>query len=104
MGSCCSGGEADKYRVRLAGANVINGTYVANGSYGGRRCYVNEQTGMELWYNDGEWRLGRSRDFYYVNKSADQSPPRTGWELADMHANADATRPVPNVSAACCCC
>ena len=97
MGCCPCCGET-KYDVSLAGASVVNGVYVQNGTYAGKAMFRNESSGIELWYNDGEWRFGHSYDYYYINKSDDEMPPITGWEIATDYHNSSADRPVPNVT------
>jgi hypothetical protein len=103
MGCCCCGGEV-AYGVSLAGCDRINGVYTESGSYGGRPMFVHKENGLNMWYNDGEWRIGGTRDYYYVNKSDDENPPITGWIIADSYCNSDATSPCPTVSKKFCTC
>jgi hypothetical protein len=103
MGACCCGGEV-RYGVSLAGCGRVNGVYIQTGTYCDRPMFQNRESGIELWYNDGEWRFGHTCDYYYINKSDDQNPPITGWEIADTYCNSDASRPVPNVTKKFCKC
>jgi hypothetical protein len=88
---CCQ----DNITVTLAGTDKVNGTYKRYGDYSGRPAYENDE-GVKMWYNEGEWRIGYTRDYYYDNPDDGDVPPLTGWRLADSYRNSDAAEPVPN--------
>ena len=98
--SCCPccGGET-KYEVSLAGAGCVNGTYIHNGTYNNCGVWKNEENTIQLWFNGGEWRFGRTNDYYYTNPDYnDGTPPIMGWEIPDTYKNENADRPVPNIT------
>ena len=100
MGCCCCKDSHASYEVSLAGTDIVNGTYAYDKEYKGKGLYTNEQTGFSIWYNQGEWRIGKTNDYYYVNKSDDENPPITGWILPvdDNDYNKAAVEPTPTVS------
>jgi hypothetical protein len=100
MGGCCSCcGGPSKLDVSLAGASAVNGVYVEDGTWNGKPCYTHESTGIEIWWDtDGWWMIGKTNDWYYMNKSDDNTPPMMGWEISDEYVNANASRPVPNIT------
>ena len=112
MGACCSccnkgGGEAS-YTVRMAGQDCVSGDYKPNGTYKNRPMYQQAGGNFKMWYNEGEWRIGGTNDYYYVNKDDGETPPMAGWIIPkdDKDCNSSACEPCPTVvkKMSCCCC
>jgi hypothetical protein len=102
MGGCATKEVA--YTVRLAGCSRVNGVYVQESIYCDRPSLTNKESGLKLWYNEGEWRLGNRLDYFYVNKDDGPTPPLQGWIVADTHCNKDASSPAPTVTKKFCKC
>mmetsp|Transcript_113950 Transcript_113950/g.201963 ORF Transcript_113950/g.201963 Transcript_113950/m.201963 type:complete len:325 (-) Transcript_113950:154-1128(-) len=81
-------------KVRGAGCDIINGVYQVDGEYGLRPMYTCAASGIQIWYN-GQWRIGKSNDYYYVCNS--EEVVAGSWEVATFQANEDTTEPVPSV-------
>ncbi len=81
MGCICA--SAPKYAVIKAGVQRVNGTYFQIGVHCDRPILENEDSGVELWYNEGQWRFGHTRSYIYVNRSTAVTPPFLGWEVAE---------------------
>mmetsp|Transcript_42820 Transcript_42820/g.69619 ORF Transcript_42820/g.69619 Transcript_42820/m.69619 type:complete len:321 (+) Transcript_42820:85-1047(+) len=95
--------------VSGAGAAEINGEYIQTGKYHERNQYNQvKDPSFYLWYRreeGGHWRLGKSSNYWYINRSGTKDPPSSGWELAKSvfggryraHNN-NATNPAPTIA------
>jgi len=77
--------------VRGSAHTEINGVYIRNGLYDGKPMWSHEGGGgggIDLWFRSwGEWRIGRSNDYYYIVMSHDALAPNEGWVLATEKAH-----------------
>jgi len=81
--------------VSSAGCEFVNGEYRLDGQFNGNHMFTCDETGLQLWSNHGEWRIGRTNDYYYLCDDAE--PAGGAWRVASHHANAAAIEPVPKV-------
>ena len=87
--------QTDSVWVCGAGCELANGEYHLDGEFKGKPMFTSSDSGLQLWFNDGEWRIGRSCDYYYV--SSDEHP--TGvWQVATFRANEATKSPAPSVA------
>ena len=82
--------------VAGAGCARCNGSYGRAGSYAGHPLYECQDTGLQVWHHDGEWRLGKTYDYYYVSPGESVDEPT--WQMATKKANADTADPAPTVA------
>ena len=86
--------QTDSVWVCGAGCELANGEYHLDGEFKGKPMFTSSDSGLQLWFNDGEWRIGRSCDYYYV--SSDEQP--TGvWQVATFRANEATKSPAPSI-------
>ena len=87
----------DECVVVGAGCARCNGSYVHAGAYKSNALYQCSSTGLQIWFNEGEWRLGSTRDYYYVSASEWVDDPV--WRVATGElANADTAEAAPTVT------
>lgn len=51
--------------VSGAGTAAADGTYDVDGSFNQKPKFQNSVTGLEIWYNHGQWRLGSINSYFY---------------------------------------
>ena len=89
--------------VAGAGCDTCNGTYDEDGAYKGRPLYTNKETGLQIWWN-GQWRLGKTNDYYYQLDAGEQSvfgspgEEDGSWEVATFQPHEGTCGPAPNLS------
>ena len=72
-----------------AGSDLSNGVYErAADDYNGKWYGKNAASGLELWWNHGQWRIGNSNDYWYCVVSEEAMPPDGGWVVASEVSSA----------------
>lgn len=82
-----------------AGSPAFNGVFAPHPDHSYKGClyWINIQTGMKIWYNT-EWRMGDTRDYYYLG-SSDKNDYMSDWKVSSGScANKNARDPVPTIS------
>ena len=104
---CSAAGEAssgqswtkDECVVAGAGCARCNGSYAHVGTYKEDALYQCGATGLQIWRNGGEWRLGTTQNYYYV--SAGEWVEDPVWRpAAGELANAETAADPPSVTLA----
>ena len=86
-----------------AGSDEVNGQYAVDGAYKGQALYTNKETGLQIWWN-GQWRLGKTNDYYYQLDAGEQSvfgspgEEDGSWEVATFQPHEGTCGPAPNLS------
>ena len=86
-----------------AGSDEVNGQYLVDGAYKGQALYTNKETGLQIWWN-GQWRLGKTNDYYYQLDAGEQSvfgspgEEDGSWEVATFQPHEGTCGPAPNLS------
>ena len=72
--------KAQQYEVKGAGAQEVNGIYVANGTTNGKPKYVKGD--FVLFYKgcEAKWMIKSAKGNYYRNMNDTPTPPESGWE------------------------
>jgi len=83
----------DVVTVMGTGCELANGQYNRDDDYNGHPCYSNPTTGLQLWNNHDEWRIGRTNDYFYVNASVEMTA--RSWTKATFQANPGGLNPAP---------
>jgi hypothetical protein len=65
-----------------AGSDLSNGVYERAADYNGKWYGKNAATGLEIWWNHGQWRIGNTNDYWYCAVSDEALPPDGGWLVA----------------------
>lgn len=90
------GGDPNCLLVTGAGCEYVNGKYErCEDDFNGYAYYSCPQNKLELWRNDGEWRIGHSCDYYYTCRAEDPLAGR--WQVASTCTNPDAVPSPPRV-------
>ena len=71
-------------KVVGAGYALSNGVFARDGSYNSRPMYTCAATGVQIWHNHSQWRLGNTNDYHYCVNSETVSPPASGWQPAQQ--------------------
>ena len=80
--------------VSGAGCPRVNGVYTVDGEFNGQPLYSHD-SGLQLWMNHGQWRIGSTNNYYYVCNGPQAVD--SDWEIATSQANGDACMPAPSV-------
>ena len=51
--------------VSGAGTAVVNGKYEVDGSFNQKPMFTKSGTGLQIWYNHGQWRVGTTNNYFY---------------------------------------
>ena len=84
-------------QVTGAGCGIVNGIYVSAGQWRGKPMYRKQDNGMELWWN-GNWRLGKTNDYYYMCDEEEAFGEGSLWRIASLNLNNDAAGTSPPAS------
>ena len=47
-----------------AGSEGVNGRYERDGDYKSRPMWTSQGTGIQIWWNHGQWRIGNTNDYW----------------------------------------
>jgi len=70
--------------VSQSGCEFANGVYYPDGFYKERPMWTKEDgSGIQIWWNHGQWRIGRTNSYLYCINSSEINPPSNiAWIIA----------------------
>ena len=87
----------DSVEVAGAGVEFINGVYSKMSMFNSRPCFENSETSIQMWWNHGSWRIGKTNDYYYY--SEDENPLNGAkfkvWDGDSQYLNENAVETAP---------